>query len=80
MAAFFNTFFAEKQLDNRTYEVTTAAGTLNLIDTDVVIAAIKRTTGDEARAIEGIIRQIDCRNGDLHHFFAHIAQGLARDF
>lgn len=80
MTTFFNRFFAEKEIEERTYEVMAPGGTPNLIPTSAVIAAIKRTRGDEAKAVESIIRKIDFANGDLHHFFAHIAQGLAVDF
>ena len=77
---FFQAFFAEKALDDRTYEVISAAGTLNLISTETVIAAINRTQGAEAQQIEGILRKLDFMNGDIHHFLAHIARGLAVDF
>lgn len=80
MSTFFNRFFAEKEIDERTYEVQAPGGTVNFIPTSAVIEAIKRTKGQEAQAVEAIIRKIDCLNGDLHHFFAHIAQGLAIDF
>lgn len=80
VSTFFNRFFSEKQIEERTYEVQAPGGTLNLIPTSAVIAAIKRTQGQEAKAVEAIIRKIDFANGDLHHFFAHIAQGLAVDF
>lgn len=80
MNTFFNTYFNEKGLDNQVYEIAAPNGTINLIETDMVIAKIKRTQGEEAKKIEAIIRKIDCLNGDLHHFFKHIAQAMAIDF
>ena len=80
MNTFFNRFFNEKDLDNQVYEIITPNGTMNLIETDMVIAKIKTTQGEEAKKIEAIIRQIDCLNGDLHHFLKHLAQAMAIDF
>ena len=51
-----------------------------MIPTSMVIDAIKRTQGTEAKQIETILRKIDFANGDIHHFLKHIAQGLAIDF
>ena len=80
MNTFFNRYFNEKDLDNQVYEIITPNGTMNLIETDMVIAKIKTTQGEEAKKIEAIIRQIDCLNGDLHHFLKHLAQAMAIDF
>ena len=80
MNTFFNRYFNEKHLDNQVYEITTPNGTMNLIETDMVIAKIKTTQGEEAKKIEAIIRQIDCLNGDIHHFLRHLAQAMAIDF
>ena len=80
MNTFFNRYFNEKDLDNQVYEITTANGTMNLIETDMVIAKIKTTQGEEAKKIEAIIRKIDCLNGDIHHFLRHLAQAMAIDF
>ena len=80
MNTFFNRYFNEKDLDNQVYEIAAPNGTMNLIETDMVIAKIKTTQGEEAKKIEAIIRQIDCLNGDIHHFLKHIAQAMAIDF
>lgn len=74
------TFFNEKALDERTYEVVAPGGTPNLIPTSVVIERILSTTGHERQQISDILMQLDVRNGDVHHFLAHLAQGLATDF
>ena len=77
---YITTFFAEKNLDDRIYEVESANGTLNLISTANVIEKIGLTKNQERKQIEGILRQIDFRNGDVHHFMNHLAQAMAIDF
>jgi hypothetical protein len=76
---FITTFFNEKQLDERVYEVTSSGGTLNLIETSVVIDRIKSTSGAERSQIEKILRQLDFANGNIHYFLEHLAKALAFD-
>lgn len=76
---FITTFFAEKNLDDRIYEVENG-GTLNLISTADVIEKIGLTSGQERQQIENILRELDFRNGDVHHFLAHLAQAMAISF
>ena len=73
------TFFAEKDFETRTYEVE-ANGMAHFITTDVVIEAILRTVGQERQGVENILLQLDVRNGDFHHFFKHLATGLAHQY
>ncbi len=80
MNTFFNRFFDEKNLENRIYEVAAPQGTMNFIETDMVIAKIKTTQGEEAQKIETVLRKIDFANGNVHHFLNHIAQAMAVDF
>jgi len=80
MDTFFNRFFDEKNLENRIYEVAAPQGTMNFIETDIVIAKIKTTQGEEAQKIETVLRKIDFANGNVHHFLNHIAQAMAIDF
>jgi len=80
MDTFFNRFFDEKNLENRIYEVVAPQGTMNFIETDMVIAKIKTTQGEEAQKIETVLRTIDFKNGNVHHFLNHIAQAMAVDF
>jgi len=76
---FFETFFSEKNLTEEVYTVTSANGTPNIIPSTVVIDAVKRTQGEEAKKIETILRKLDFLNGDIHHFLKHLAQGMALD-
>ena len=80
MNTFFNRIFDEKNLENRIYEVAAPQGTMNFIETDMVIAKIKTTQGEEAQKIETVLRKIDFANGNVHHFLNHIAQAMAVDF
>tara|TARA_R100001082_G_C4265054_1_gene117207 strand:- start:239 stop:481 length:243 start_codon:yes stop_codon:yes gene_type:complete len=80
MNTFFDLFFDEKNLENRIYEVAAPQGTMNFIETDMVIAKIKTTQGEEAQKIETVLRKIDFANGNVHHFLNHIAQAMAVDF
>ena len=77
---FITTFFAEKDLEDRIYEVESANGTLNLISTANVIEKIGMTSGGERKQIEDILRQLDFHNGDIHHFLRHLAQAMAISF
>ncbi len=77
---YFDRFFKEKNLDPALYEVQTAEGTTNFIPSRAVIAKIKQTKGDEAKAIENILRRIDFMDGDIHHFLGHLAQAIAVDY
>jgi hypothetical protein len=73
-------FFAEKDLDERYYEVSADDGTVNMIPTSMVIAAILQTEGEERRKVISILSQLDQRNGDIHHFLRHLAQAMAIRF
>lgn len=79
MTDFITTFFAEKDLDDRIYEVE-CGDTLNLISTADVITRIGFTSGTERQQIERILRELDFRNGDIHHFLGHLAQAMAVSF
>ena len=75
------TFFAEKDFDVRTYVVTSpTTGDSHIITTDVVIERILGTTGQERQQITATLQQLDFRNGNFHHFFEHLALGLAASF
>lgn len=76
-ATYLSTFFAEKDLEERTYEATAPDGTLHLIPTGCVIEAIMRAPEGEQAQIAGVLRQIDFKNGNVHHFLNHLAGALA---
>lgn len=76
---FFNRFFAEKNLDGQIYEIE-VDGTLHMVETGAVLEHIALTQGEERLHIEAIIRKIDFYNGDLHHFFKHLAEYMAKSY
>ena len=75
-----STFFAEKDFTIQTYEVTSPITRDLHLTTDVVIERILNTQGQERQQVTGILQQLDFRNGDFHHFFKHLATGLAAQF
>jgi len=75
------TFFLEKDFDICTYEVVNpATGDTHIITTDVVIEAILRSQGRERVQIINTLQRLDFLNGDFHHFFKHLAMGLAANY
>lgn len=76
-ATYLRRFFAEKALDERIYDVTAPDGTAHMIPTGCVIEAIHAAPAREQDQIAGALRQIDFRNGDVHHFLNHLAGALA---
>ncbi|MDA8822030.1 hypothetical protein N9N45_07045 [Planktomarina temperata] len=74
-----STFFSEKDFDIVTYEVE-ANGMSHIITTDVVIEAILRTVGAERQGVVNILQQLDFKNGNFHHFFRHLAHGIASTY
>jgi hypothetical protein len=71
---FIKVFFEEKQLSEQVYEIN-HGGMIHFIETGFVIDLIKRSSKDEQKKIEMILRKIDFVNGDVHHFLQHLATG-----
>lgn len=78
-AKWFETFLSEKNLPIQSWEIETPSA-LHLIDTDTVIESIKNTHITEQIKIKDIIVKIDFANGDVNHFFKHLATGLAHNY
>lgn len=72
-----DTFVEEKELDTDfMIEVEGASGT-NFIPLQIVLDTIKQTSKQEQKKIKNIIVKIDFANGDVMHFFTHLAKALA---
>ena len=72
-----DTFISEKEINiDRTFEVEEPSGT-NFIPVGCVIEAIKQTIGNEQKQIKDTIVKIDFLNGDVYHFFNHLAGAMA---
>lgn len=79
MAAFtkwFETFLDEKNLPVANWEIEADNGVVHMIDSEVVIEAIKGAPANEQAAIKTTIVKIDFVNGDVNHFFKHLATAL----
>lgn len=79
-ASYFDMFFKEKRIPSKVFEVTDSQGITHSIPNKVVIDMIKQTRGSEKAKIEDTLRKIDFANGDVNHFLAHLAKGLAEQY
>lgn len=72
-----DTFTTEKNLDmEQVFTVKGRSGD-NHIPLGCVIDAIKSAPAREQNGIKDMIVKIDFRNGDVYHYFAHLAQAIA---
>ena len=76
----FQTFIEEKNLNTEEWEITAADGPVHFIDTEVVIEHIKIASPAEQKQIKDIIVKIDFANGNINHFFNHLAQGIVANY
>jgi hypothetical protein len=79
-ASYFDMFFKEKRIPSKVFEVKDSQGVTHSIPNKVVIDMIKQTRGSEKAKIEDTLRKIDFANGDVNHFLAHLAKGLAESY
>jgi hypothetical protein len=76
-AKYLETFFEEKALDERVYEIEHDEMT-HFVESDFVIELIKKSSTGEQEKIAHIIRRLDFANGDIHHFLKHLATGYVK--
>lgn len=74
-----DTFLEEKQLPYESWEIEADSG-LHLIDTEVVVESIKNAPIQEQEKIKNVIVKIDFANGNVNHFFKHLAGALANNY
>lgn len=73
-----DTFVAEKGIDlEQRFEIEGPSGT-NSFPYGVIVEAIKGASAAEKNAIKTTIVKIDFCNGDVCHYFRHLAQALVR--
>ena len=73
-----DTFISEKELDlDYTFEIEGDDWGMNWIPLQCVIDEIKNAPATERDAIKKTIVKIDFVNGDVMHFFEHLAGALA---
>ena len=74
-----NTFFKEKDIPFQAWEIE-SNGQTHMIDNEVVIEAVKATTGSEREQVKNTLIKIDFHNGDVNHFLKHLAHGLVANY
>lgn len=72
-ATYLELFFEEKEIKFEAWEIN-HNGMLHLIDTDVVIEAIKNAPAREQDQIANTLRKIDFVNGNVNHFLKFLAE------
>jgi folate-dependent phosphoribosylglycinamide formyltransferase PurN len=78
MTNYLNTLISEKGLNLETIiEVQGESGT-NFIPLAVVVEHIAIANSTEQAQIKNTLVKIDFHNGDVMHFFNHLAQAIAR--
>jgi hypothetical protein len=80
MSHWIDTFVDEKGLDlEHRFDAYSPNGTWNSIPLGCVVDAIKATTEQERNEIRVTLIKIDFCNGDVLHYFQHLAGALAQD-
>lgn len=81
MASFnrwLDTFVEEKRIDlHRIFEVEGPSG-FNIIPVGCIVDLMKSAPASEQAAIKSTLVKIDFVNGDVYHFFRHLAGAVAR--
>lgn len=73
-----DTFIDEKGLNiDHTFEVEGPVWGTNFIPLSVLVENIKLAPDHEQHEIKKVIVMIDFKNGDVMHFFNHLAKALA---
>lgn len=73
-----DTFTAEKGLDTEQVFVVPGPSGDNHMPLGCVLEAIKQAPAHEQRWIKDMLVRIDFRNGDVCHYFRHLAQAIAQ--
>ena len=75
---YFRTLIKEKGLDLETAFTVNGASGANFIPLGVVLEHIEIAPTHEQKKIRTVLIKIDFQNGDVMHFFKHLAQAIAR--
>lgn len=76
----FDTFIEEKNLPVASWELEGPDGMTHWIDSDVVIEYIRIAPPKEQFQIKDVIVKIDFMNGDINHFFNHLAKAIVAQY
>ena len=77
MKSYLKNLLAEKNIDPETMLEVQGESGLNIMPLQVVIDAIISTCKAEQAAIRKTLVMIDFKNGDVMHYFNHLAGALA---
>lgn len=72
-----DTFIAEKGIDGDHMIEADGASGANYIPVSILVDAIKSAGESEKAAIKNTIVKIDFHNGNVMHFFSHLAKAIA---
>ena len=72
-----DTFISEKGIDLEDSFEIDLENSFNIFTYGVIVEHIKIAPASEQRKIKDVIVQIDFKNGDVRHFFRHLAKALA---
>jgi len=72
-----DTLIAEKGISTELYLEIEGPSGLNMMPLSYVIEAIKSAPKSEKDRIKKTLIMIDFKNGDITHFFKHLAQAIA---
>ena len=73
---YLETFFEEKNLPLKNWDIIGKDGEWNNISNEVVIEYILKAPEYEQKKIANKIRKIDFYNGDVNDFLKHLAKGI----
>jgi len=76
----FETFLEEKDIPFCSWEIEAPDGMPHFINNEVVIESIKMSDDKTKAQIKDILVKIDFVNGDVNHFFYHLATGMVQNF
>lgn len=76
-----DTFIEEKGIDlEESFDLTDDKGQFHVMPYGVVIEHMKIATKQEQIQIRDVIVKIDFHNGDVRHFFRHLAKMLVNNY
>ena len=73
---YLRNFFAEKDIAEVEWELVANDGETHFIGNVVVIEHIAGCSANEANKIANVLHKIDIANGNVNHFFQHLAGAL----
>ena len=76
----FDTFTAEKNIPYIAWEINSEDGTTHMIDNNVVMEHIRIASESEQTGIKNVLVKIDFANGDVNHFFKHLAEAIVNEY